>query len=384
MPTTYELSTTFADTSLEMDGAGLKFRVSLALQNLLNAHGARHAPGGADPIPTGTTSTTLCIGNDARLPSAAEKSALAGTTGTPGAANKFVTDTDTRLTNARAPTAHNTTHQNGGADELDVTGLSGLLADAQNPVAHATQHKHGGGDEVAVATAAANAIPKADGTGKLAFGWMPTGSTSTTLCVGNDTRLSDDRIASSIRTGSSVVSVGTAAAPAPGQILTATGPASASWLSPALDPAVNGFRLSTSATSSISISGSFPTLYLQPHTSNAIALSLGSAGTWYVYRSGAVSLALSGLTAGTPADIFAYASGGAVALELVNWTNPTTRAVALAQQDGVWIKQSDMTRRYVGTILPSNPALIAHQPVGNGSTAAVAALWNQDNRLPLA
>jgi hypothetical protein len=39
--------------------------------------------------------------------------------------------------------------------------------------AHASTHQHGGSDEVATATAAANAIPKADGTGKLDDGWIP-------------------------------------------------------------------------------------------------------------------------------------------------------------------------------------------------------------------
>lgn len=37
---------------------------------------------------------------------------------------------------------------------------------------HATQHKHGGADEVATATPAANAIPKADGSNKLAAAWL--------------------------------------------------------------------------------------------------------------------------------------------------------------------------------------------------------------------
>jgi hypothetical protein len=38
---------------------------------------------------------------------------------------------------------------------------------------HAAYHQNGGSDEVATATAAANAIPKADGTGKLDPGWLP-------------------------------------------------------------------------------------------------------------------------------------------------------------------------------------------------------------------
>jgi hypothetical protein len=42
-------------------------------------------------------------------PSAGEKAALAGTSGTPGSGNKYVTDGDTRNTNARTPTAHSAT-----------------------------------------------------------------------------------------------------------------------------------------------------------------------------------------------------------------------------------------------------------------------------------
>ena len=58
------------------------------------------------------------------------------------------------------------TKLDGVATGADVTG-------ANNPKAHNLSHMHGGGDEVATATAAANAIPKADGTGKLDAGWLP-------------------------------------------------------------------------------------------------------------------------------------------------------------------------------------------------------------------
>lgn len=40
------------------------------------------------------------------------------------------------------------------------------------PAAHASSHQHGGGDEVATATPGANAVPKADGAGLLAAGWL--------------------------------------------------------------------------------------------------------------------------------------------------------------------------------------------------------------------
>lgn len=57
-------------------------------------------------VPTGSTGSTVCIGNDSRL------------------------------SDARTPTSHATSHQNNGGDEISVTGLSGLLADAQTPLAH--------------------------------------------------------------------------------------------------------------------------------------------------------------------------------------------------------------------------------------------------------
>lgn len=67
------------------------------------------------------------------------------------------------------------------------------LSDARTPTAHKASHQHAGSDEVATATAAANAIPKAGGAGTLAIGWIPLGSSSSTVCVGNDSRLSDAR-----------------------------------------------------------------------------------------------------------------------------------------------------------------------------------------------
>jgi hypothetical protein len=46
---------------------------------------------------------------------------------------------------------------------------------SNTPGAHAASHKHAGSDEVAVAAAAANAIPKAGSGGTLAAGWIPPG-----------------------------------------------------------------------------------------------------------------------------------------------------------------------------------------------------------------
>ena len=53
-------------------------------------------------------------------------------------------------------------------------GNDSRLSDARSPTAHTTSHKHGGSDEIATATPAANVIPKAGADGKLAAGFIPT------------------------------------------------------------------------------------------------------------------------------------------------------------------------------------------------------------------
>lgn len=74
-----------------------------------------------------------------------------------------------------------------------AVGNDSRLSNARTPTSHAASHQNGGSDEVGTATAAANAIPKAGGAGTLAIGWIPLGSSGTTVTVGNDSRLSDAR-----------------------------------------------------------------------------------------------------------------------------------------------------------------------------------------------
>ena len=65
------------------------------------------------------------------LPNADEKAALAGTSGSPTALNKYVTDADMRLSDARTPVAHASTHELGGSDQvvLDQLQVNNLVAD---------------------------------------------------------------------------------------------------------------------------------------------------------------------------------------------------------------------------------------------------------------
>lgn len=95
------------------------------------------------------------------------------------------------------------------------------------------------------------------------------------------------------------------------------------------------------------------TVYYTPYKGNGVSLYSTSATKWFSYTFAEISASLAGLTLSVPTDVFAYWTGSAVALELVNWTNGTTRATALALQDGVRVKNGDATRLYLGTLAGS-------------------------------
>lgn len=145
-----------------------------------------------------------------------------------------------------------------------------------------------------------------------------------------------------------------ATAPVSGQVLGFNGTAWAGTTPGAgglaIDPATIHHRLSVvtgvpvPTTDQVGVG----TLYLTPFIGQVIALYDGT--NWIGRTTAEISLALAGLTAGKNYDVFAYWTGAAVALELsAAWTNDTTRADALARQDGVLIKSGTTTRRYVGT-----------------------------------
>ena len=112
---------------------------------------------------------------------------------------------------------------------------------------------------------------------------------------------------------------------------------------------VNGrLTLETGVPVSTSDQSAKTTVYFTPFKGNRIALYSG--GEWDLLTFTEKSLSLSGYTASKPYDIFAYDSSGTVTLESLVWTDGTTRATALAMQDGVYVKSGDATRRYIGTI----------------------------------
>jgi hypothetical protein len=113
---------------------------------------------------------------------------------------------------------------------------------------------------------------------------------------------------------------------------------------------VQDFRLTLQSGVAIPTTDSLAatTLYLTPYKGNSIALYSGTA--WNVRTSAEMSISLANYVANTNYDLFVYSNSGAPTLESCAWTNNTTRATALALQDGVLSKSGATTRRYVGTI----------------------------------
>lgn len=89
------------------------------------------------------------------------------------------------------------------------------------------------------------------------------------------------------------------------------------------------------------------TIYYTPYLHNVCPLWDGVG--WLPVVFAETSLAVGTVTSGANYDIFAYLSGGSLALEKLIWTNDTTRATAVTLQDGRLCKSGDKTRFYVGT-----------------------------------
>lgn len=90
------------------------------------------------------------------------------------------------------------------------------------------------------------------------------------------------------------------------------------------------------------------TVRFAPYNGNLISIYDGTR--WRLYTFSELSLALGTLTSGLPYDVFVYDNSGTLTLELLAWTNGTTRATALVLQDGVYVKSGATTRRYLGTL----------------------------------
>ena len=133
------------------------------------------------------------------------------------------------------------------------------------------------------------------------------------------------------------------------------------------------------------------TLYYSPAGGNKVVLYDGSA--WNAHTLTEKSLDISAYTADKNYDIFLYDNAGTLTLEGLVWTDDTTRATALALQDGVYVKSGVATRRYVGTIricaltgttIDAAYAEFTDDPAGHEETAGTHVagryVWNMYNQ----
>lgn len=122
------------------------------------------------------------------------------------------------------------------------------------------------------------------------------------------------------------------------------------------------------------------TLHYTPFAGETIGLFDGAE--WRLRTFTEISLALSTGTASRLHDVFAFWTGSTVALELAAWTDDTTRAAALARQDGRLVKSSAPTRLYLGSIYLDGARQARHTfgSAAAGGGAAVFDLWNGYHR----
>lgn len=200
------------------------------------------------------------------------------------------------------------------------------------------------------------------------------------------------RIAGSV-TGLSALSVGSTYYVGTAGALTATAPSNARpvgqadsatslVMSPDPSPGSTTIPVNTSegrltATTAVSVTTADVTatasIFYTTHTGNRVALYDGSV--WHIRTFTELTISVSTCTASKPYDVFLYDNSGTVASEILVWTNDTTRATALARQDGVWSKTGALTRRYVGSFYCDS---------GGGTTTDSLAkrnLWNYYNRV---
>lgn len=148
-------------------------------------------------------------------------------------------------------------------------------------------------------------------------------------------------------------------------------------------PGYNGYRLTLTTATPVTTADvtSSSNIYWTPYKGNIAYLYTGS--NWVLYDDGEISLVLSALTSGKNYDVFVDYNGGTPQLVLEAWTDDTTRAVALALQDNVYVRTGATDHLYVGTIRTISTTTTCD--FGGGGTTNVGGqryCWNYYNRVP--
>lgn len=119
------------------------------------------------------------------------------------------------------------------------------------------------------------------------------------------------------------------------------------------------------------------TVYFTPYNGNRISLFDGST-VWNIYELASdLTLALGTLTANTNYDVFCYDNAGTPTLELgPDWSTDSMRATDIVLQDGIWVQDGALTRRYLGTLRTDGTGLQTED------SGVKRLLWNMYNRVP--
>lgn len=125
--------------------------------------------------------------------------------------------------------------------------------------------------------------------------------------------------------------------------------ASAALITNSADQGIAQCRLTLVSGNPTGLSASSNTIYLDPYHGNRIALYDTTRQIWVMYNLTAeIGLLLSGLTPGQDYSLYVYPNSGAIAFDTpAAWTNSATPD-SQALQDGIIVKASDHSRRYVG------------------------------------
>jgi hypothetical protein len=225
------------------------------------------------------------------------------------------------------------------------------------------------------ATAAAGSATAASGSATAAAGSATTATTQAGIATGAASAASTSAGTASTQAGNAAASAAAAAASASTINLPSLVSKALNWLrvkadetgyemrTPAqvrtdigADGMAQDFRLTLSSgvpVTTADVTGA-TTIYATPFTGKYIDLYDGT--NWNRRASAEFSVALGTLTSGRPYDVFCYDNAGVPTLERLAWTDDTTRATALARQDGVLVKSGAATRRYMGTFYTTSTA----------------------------
>ncbi len=268
-----------------------------------------------------------------------------------GTGTKFVVDTSPTLVtpNLGTPTALVGTNISGTAASLTAgtvttnANLTGVITSVGNATSIASQT--GTGTKFVVDTSPTLVTPNLGTPSALTLTnatGLPTGGGGTGQSTYTDGQLLIGNSSGNTLTKASLTAgTGISITPGNGSIsIAATGSTSPGWVA-------NGrLTLATGVPVTTTDQTAKTTLYYTPYNGGFIDLYNGSA--WIRDTLTEISIAVPATTS-TMYDVWVYDVSGTPTLEVLAWTNDTTRATALAYQNGILVKSGTATRRYVGS-----------------------------------